>query len=520
MPCIQFEELEYELLDGESVLDALIRGGADIDFSCRKGACQVCMMRLVDGKVNQQATRRLRPELVAEGHFLPCCAHPTRDLSIDRADTSEVTFEALVARKEALSPNVVRLCLEPEINLEWTPGQYLSLLRPDDLARNYSIASIAEQDYFLICHVKRIDGGEMSSWIHDELREGDFLRLQGPLGDCIYRPPDRGRPLLLLGTGTGIAPLYGVLRDALRQDHRSPIHIYHGVSRPDELYLDAKLTALANAHDNVEYVPCVSDAEPDGQGEDEHWFSGHVTNAAFEVHRDAASHVVYLCGNPDMVYEGRYRAIRAGVRRENILTDPFVSDEPYWPQDNEKIAGIEADPQMWEALQEGKLLRVILKDLYDQIYEDPKLSPFFHNSTKERAISKQYEFLASLFNEGASYFGLLPFNAHHWMIISDELFDYREDLLEKCIRRQDLPEHLIRRWMSIQELFRREIVKSKERGMIIDGKESLKTGYSRETLAIGSLCDGCRRELPSGTEGIMHQRTGEFYCQRCNPSST
>ncbi len=516
MPCVQFEELEYEMLSGESVLKALIRGGADVDFSCRKGACQVCMMRLIDGQVNHEATRRLRPELVDEGHFLPCCAYPTQDVIIDRADTSAVSFEALVTRREMLSRNVVRLCLEPEINLQWRPGQYINLGGPDGLWRSYSIASVAEEDYFLTCHVKRIDGGQMSCWIHDELQEGDFIQIQGPMGDCVYRPSDRKRPLLLLGTGTGLAPLYGVLRDALRREHRPSIEIYHGASCPEDLYLESKLQELTDAHDNLSYIRCISDPEY-GDGP---WFSGHVTDAAFGADRDLAAHVVYLCGNPDMVYDARYHAIGAGVRRQNILSDPFVSDKPYWPQDNEKLAAIEPDPEMWEALEQGKKLRAILRDLYDQIYDDPRLSPFFHNSTKERAISKQYEFLASIFNEGASYFGLLPFNAHHWMIISDELFDYREDLLEDCIRRHEIPEHLIRRWMSIQELFRREIVKSSERGMIVDGTETLKTGYSRETLAIGSLCDGCQRELPGGTEGIMHRRTGEFYCKSCNPTAT
>ncbi|MDP1166043.1 hypothetical protein Q6281_31615, partial [Klebsiella pneumoniae] len=72
------------------------------------------------------------------------------------------------------------------------------------------------------------------------------------------------RPLILIGTGSGIAPLHGILRDALRQGHTGPIHIYHGTRQPEDLYLDQSLHDLASRHDNVHYYPCVSqpDAPP------------------------------------------------------------------------------------------------------------------------------------------------------------------------------------------------------------------------------------------------------------------
>lgn len=513
MPSVIFNELRYDLRPGESVLDALIRGGADIAFSCRKGACHVCIMHLVDGELNEEASCALRPELAHAGHFLPCRAHPLTDLVIEPSDLSELTCQAMVHKKEQLSPKVVQLQLEPEINLDWTPGQYINLITDSGLSRSYSIASVAQEDYFITLHVGHVENGAVSTWIHDELKPGDFVRIQGPMGDCVYRPEDAHRPLLLLGTGTGIAPLYAILRDALSRGHQPPIQIFHGASSPEELYLDQELRELARLHNNLTYSPVVSDLTCRGP-----WQNGWITDLAFDAAFERADHVVYLCGSPDMVYQGRFRAVSAGVARTNIQADPFEDSHPYMPQDSQKLATIAPDPELWQALDQGKLLRQILEEFYTEIYEDPRLSPFFHNSTKERAISKQYEFLASIFCQGHTYFGLNPFNAHHWMIISDELFDYREELFETFLHRYNLDKKYIRRWMGIQELFRREIVKSKERGLIIDGIEQLKTGFSRETLAIGSLCDGCFQEMPANSEGIMHQRTGEFYCLQCNPS--
>ncbi|AWV88025.1 hypothetical protein DN745_01230 [Bradymonas sediminis] len=505
-PTVEFEGFRYQVRDGESLLDSLIRGGAEVDFSCRHGVCQTCMMRVLSGEVNLEATKALRQELVDSGHFLPCRAHPKADLTVGLADYSQLTLEAIVSEKVALSPSVVRLSIEPAVNLDWTPGQYINLINPEGISRNYSIASIAEEDYFVHLHVKRVDNGVVSGWIHDALEVGDFIKIQGPMGECVYDLDNPERTLVLLATGTGLAPLYGVLRDALRHGHRGPILLYHGVATPDELYLNAELVALARAHANLRYFPCVGEQS--------------VTQAAFDspsFSQDVAEHALYLCGNPGMVYHARYLAIGAGFRRAHILADPFISDEPYWPQDGQKLQSLPPEPELWAALEQGPKLRRILEDVYDQIYADPRLSPFFQHATKERAISKQYEFLAAIFHAESSYFGLNPFNAHHWMIFSDEIFDHREDLFENTLRKHGVQERFIRRWMSIQELFRREMVKSSERGMIMGGEEHLKSGYSQEVLGVGSICDGCQRELPAGSAGLMHQRTGHFYCVHCNP---
>ncbi|MFW6058079.1 MAG: hypothetical protein ACOC9W_04410, partial [Persicimonas sp.] len=154
--------------------------------------------------------------------------------------------------------------------------------------------------------------------------------------------------------------------------------------------------------------------------------------------------------------------------------------------------------------------------LYDHTFEDPRLGPFFHNVTKERAISKQYAFLAEVFSGEDNYFGLNPFNAHHWMIISDDLFDYRENLFEQCVRNYGLPEHLVRRWMAFQELFRREMVKSSQRGLIMDGVEHKKEGFSVEEISIGTVCDGCEGIIEAGSKVRMHKRTGKLFCEHCS----
>lgn len=514
MARVTFEGRRYPIREGESVLDALLRGGADAKYSCRKGTCQACMLQVTSGEVDAPSTSGLREELATRGYFLPCQSRPTGDLELARPNLADMLVRAHVQEREELNADVVRLKLEPETNMTFQAGQYLNVHRSSSEVRSYSIASVQAEDYYLEIHVKRIPGGAVSTWLTTEVAVGDVLDIQGPLGSSVYEPATKERTLLLLGTGSGLAPLIGVARDALLQGHTGEIFLYHGSRTAEGLYLRAELEALERTHDNFHYIPCVSGLalSPEMLAGA---FPGRVVDVALSRHPSTRDFVVYLAGTPAMVHEARYRAYAAGAEREAIHADPFEYVHPFTPDDTEKLRATPPDLELWEALGRGQLLRAILEDFYDHVYEDPRLSPFFHKVTKERAIDKQYSFLADVFSGEKSYFGLRPFNAHHWMVISDELFDYRERLIESFMRRHGLAEHLIRRWCAFHELFRREIVKPAPRGLIVDGKELPVVGYTEETLTMGMVCDGCQGEMTAGSKGRLHVRTGELFCHAC-----
>jgi len=142
-------------------------------------------------------------------------------------------------------------------------GQYITLLR-GDVARSYSIASLPEYSEIEL-HIRRIPGGRMSGWFHDEAKAGDRISVVGPSGECFYVGGREDQPLLLAGTGTGLAPLYGIVRDALKSGHRGPIHLFHGALHGKGLYLVDALRQLAAAHTQVHYTPAVlNGSEGDG----------------------------------------------------------------------------------------------------------------------------------------------------------------------------------------------------------------------------------------------------------------
>jgi truncated hemoglobin YjbI len=171
---------------------------------------------------------------------------------------------------------------------------------------------------------------------------------------------------------------------------------------------------------------------------------------------------------------------------------------------------------MWNALRQGEGLNEILHDFYTRVYEDPRLLPFFHGITKQRSIEKQYLFLRQIFTGEKVYFGDRPRNAHHWMVISGELFDYREGIMKSCLARYGLADDLIRRWIAVENSFRNDIVKSAPFSKVMNGVELPLDGFGEAILEVGTLCDGCGREINPPEKVSYHLRLGNTYCASCS----
>ena len=175
------------------------------------------------------------------------------------------------------------------------------------------------------------------------------------------------------------------------------------------------------------------------------------------------------------------------------------------------------NPEMWAALKEGELLSEILEDFYTQVFADPQLSPFFKDATKQRAIEKQYLFLKRIITGEKCFFGERPRNAHHWMVISEELFDHRKKIIEATMRKHQLEEKFVEQWLAVDEIYRKQIVKSKAFSKKIGGVEIAAEGYDVETLTVASMCDQCGVELIVGSTITYHTRTGKVFCVNCTP---
>src|SRR3712207_2751569 len=130
-----------------------------------------------------------------------------------------------VTRRLAETPRVTTLVLEVPGWPGHRAGQHVDVrLTADDgyqAQRSYSIASAPDDSDRVALTVERIEDGEVSPYLVDELAEGDQLELRGPIGGYFVWDVEMGGPLLLVAGGSGIAPLMAMLRHRAARGSRS-----------------------------------------------------------------------------------------------------------------------------------------------------------------------------------------------------------------------------------------------------------------------------------------------------------
>ena len=321
MPAVCWEGQSYQLNihggDNESVLDALLRNGAAVSYACKAGTCGSCMLRAASGVVPPRAQAGMKDSWKMQGYFLACVCQPETDLTVTTV-AAETLIGASIVSLNDLSANVKQVRLRCDVPFDFHAGQYLTIIREGGLARSYSIASLPDEGD-LELHVRRILNGRMSGWLHDGARLGDKVTILGPSGECFYAPGREDQPLLLAGTGTGLAPLWGVLRDALHNRHRGPIHVFHGAVDEGGLYLCDELRDLAQDHEQVTYTPVLLKGKPSPGNA-----IGAIDRIILERFPKLAGWRAYVAGDPGVVQSLRKQLFLAGAGSRDIFADAFL----------------------------------------------------------------------------------------------------------------------------------------------------------------------------------------------------
>lgn len=316
---IRFADSDVALEEGESVLDGLLRAGHSVPYGCRSGSCQSCMMQCSKGVIPAQAQQGLTEAQQQLNYFLACSCTPQGSMEVALKPVAEKII-AKVLDKQQLTSEVVRLRFDAQ--LTYRAGQFVKLFRNGAVARSYSLASAAGVDDYLELHIKRVDGGKLSPWAYDDLAVGDEVALEGPSGQCFYTPGRPEQPLLLAGLGTGLAPLYGIVRDALlNHHHQGVIKLVIGARNSDQLYLQDELKALASQHSNLtvhSLAQQITAAPRPVQQADIYEFCQQLAP-------DLKSHKVFLCGAESFVKKMKKQSFLAGAGMGDICADAFVA---------------------------------------------------------------------------------------------------------------------------------------------------------------------------------------------------
>lgn len=322
---VTYDERTFVAEENETVLDCLSRHGVGIPHSCRSGVCQSCLMQLTDGAMKPDAQKGLKPTLQKQNLFLACQFEATGDVSVALPESAGLDYSATVVAKRMLNHNVLQLLLRTDAAFPCEPGQYLTLINGDGVARSYSIANDPARDNHIELHIRLLSDGLMSKYLAERLSMNDRLTVRGPAGNCFYvAEAETGYPMVLAGTGTGLAPLYGIATQALRHGHKGAVQLFHGALRHDDLYLVDELQSLAKQHTNFTYEPCVLHGQ-----EGNFYRPGNIEDIVLKsLPPDRPKTRVFLCGAPELVNGLKRKAFLSGVASKHIFADPFLPSRP------------------------------------------------------------------------------------------------------------------------------------------------------------------------------------------------
>lgn len=322
---------------GEAILSAGIRQGIGLPYGCKDGACGSCKCKLIAGRVlhRPHQSKALSEAEEASGFILTCCGVAQTDLILESRQVTELgalpirRMPTRVMRLDRTSHDVMLLTLQLPASdgFAYRAGQYIEFILRDGTRRSYSMANApagaASSAATLELHIRHMPGGRFTDHVFNTMMEKEILRAEGPFGSFFLRE-DSSKPMVLLASGTGFAPVKAMIERMQQQGIARPATLYWGARRPRDLYMNDWVHAQLTAMPHFRYVPVVSDAlAEDG------WTgrTGFVHQAVLRDFPNLADHQVYACGAPIMVDSARqaYTSL-AGLPSEEFFADAFTSE--------------------------------------------------------------------------------------------------------------------------------------------------------------------------------------------------
>lgn len=370
MAQIEFNGAQVLARDDETVLEALLRGGVDVPFSCKGGSCLTCMLQCTQGDVGTDSQQGLSDDLRRKHYFLPCQCHPSGNMVLRHPQPDDLLTPSYFCEATALGDGQVQVILEPKRTLKYRTGQTVHVVSGDEAECVIRLTSDPERDFVVTGTVARDHVSLLPVWMQPGAEFGYEFEIRGPFDERM----------------------------------------------PEEL--------------------------------------------------------------------------------------------PYPP----------ADPELWDLVDQGRIARSVFEKFYAKVYADEKLSPFFAHATMDRAIDKQFSFFKQCVTGEQMYMGDRPRNAHHWMIITHELFDHRQSLMRQTLVEHGFDEAFIARWTRFEEHFRPDMVKSSYWPRQIGDQLVMNDGFASEVVHESTLCDHCQSEVLAGSTVLYHRRLGTIACSACAES--
>lgn len=329
-------ERRFSVEPDEVILAAGIRQGISLPYGCKDGACGSCKCKKLEGMVvhGPHQSKALSSEEEANGFILTCCATPLSDVVLEsRQVTAADAFpikkmpsRVTTLEKKSSDVMILKLQLPASDTLQYFAGQYVELILRDGSRRSYSMANAPHQlagGSGLELHIRHMPGGKFTDHVFGAMKEKEIQRIEGPFGS-FYLREDATKPMVLLASGTGFAPIKAILEHMQHKGIDRPVTLYWGGRRPSDLYMHDWVLAQLAVMPNLRYVPVVSNATPEDA-----WTgrTGFVHQAVIEDFPNLADYQVYACGAPIVVDSAKADFVSiCGLPADEFYADAFITE--------------------------------------------------------------------------------------------------------------------------------------------------------------------------------------------------
>lgn len=327
---LQPGQQQFSIAPDQTILEAALAAGFVVPYGCRDGACGACKARIDRGNIDQGAvaSSALSAAERADGMALLCKARALSDVDItvrSLTRAGDLPIKKLPCRVQSIdfpAPDVavLKVKLPASEPFRFRAGQYIDFLLDGGRRRSFSIANAPGDGDHLELHIRRIDGGSFTGHVFSGMKARDILRFEGPLGSFGLSASDA--PAVLIGGGTGFAPLKSIVEDLARSGRKRPLTLYWGSRNRAGLYMDALAREWEKSLPDFRYVPVLSEA-----GAADGWTgrTGLVHHAVMADLPDLSRHEVYACGAPAMIDAARSDLIaRCRLPANAFFADAFT----------------------------------------------------------------------------------------------------------------------------------------------------------------------------------------------------
>lgn len=319
-------QLRCQVLESETVLEAALRQGLRMPRACDAGVCHLCEAKLVAGKAHTRQAGILSASAAPVEPVFCCLLYPLSDLQLEiervlapgQLPTHEVSAQITDIQQASPDVKVVTLRLPAGKRVDFYPGQYLLVVLDAENTAAFSIASAPRPDRTLELHIRATPDSDSYPLLERRLQTGEMLKLNLPHGNTTLLRMQTARQLLMIAASTGFSQIKAMLEGLVAARDPRPVTVYWGARSATDLYQHDAMLALSQLHDNITYIPVVSD-QPEWPGR-----KGFVHKAVLDDLQGQFDGWSIICGgSPAMVYATLDDFVAAGMNPEQMISDVF-----------------------------------------------------------------------------------------------------------------------------------------------------------------------------------------------------